>query len=150
MKKKVFSFLTICLTLLMAMTSCQKDPAELILGRWKMDVDLSTNHEILTSEDENFDETYSMREGGVDSAFFTFDADGKVKIESYYIGETGSDVEVLSYSLEDGMLKLGEEEQYTIATLDSENLVLDAQGTISDAVDHYEWFVHFVLRKEKE
>ena len=149
--KKIIRYLTLGAFFVLAFTSCQKEPSELILGRWKVDINLSTNHEILTSPDDNFDDTYPLSQSGVDSAFFTFNDNGTVKVESYYEYESAPDVEVLSYTLDDGFLQMeNEQERYAITALDSKQLVLDGHDVETFEEGTYEWFVHFVMNKVKE
>ncbi len=156
--KKLAVILMAFLAVGMMMTSCTKDYEELIIGTWKVDVEASYNHEIITDELGTNEDTYSLKEAGCESATFTFKEDGTMVVESVYDvyydvyeDELERDVETLHYVIEDGRVIVSEEEQYDIQELDKKNLVLHASGESTfefSAGGSYQWEVHFVMTRQ--
>lgn len=140
MKTKFFAFVAILFSL--AMTSCQKDSADMIVGNWKLDVNKSTVREILPSADGgSFDETISMYETGVASALFSFGKDGILKMEVSYWYIWDGDFGEFAYSINDDLLVIDEYDEYTITELDKNDLVLDNHFVDQDGYENYKHLI---------
>lgn len=122
MKKSIFTIIIAACASLFALTSCQKEPADLLVGSWEMTA-VKLTSEGMTVE---IDPVELM--GGIPT--FTFSADGIFAVSVEEEGEVYS--ESYNYSVVDGdpaqlMLTVeGESMTMTIKQLDNTTLILSS------------------------
>ena len=130
MKRNIFTMIMAAVVSLFALTSCEKEPTELIVGTWKV-VSMSINYEGVTMD-------MDPAEMGVDYTM-TFKADGTITIMvsaeegepqtangTYSVASNG-DTMTLTMTAE------GESNTSTIARLDDTTLVID-QDFVEDGM----------------
>lgn len=161
--KKFFS-LFLCAAVLFAAaimtSSCTKDPvepdgplppveepttSELILGVWNMDCTASTFHEEWASTIDPYLYDYPASEI-LRSANYIFNANGTALLDADYY-EEGTFVDTLHYEVRGDTLFFDEQEQYKITKIDSQELILDMEGSETDPEGTYIYRVHFVLKR---
>lgn len=120
MKRNIFTMTVAALVSLFVLTSCEKEPAELIVGKWTVTaVSLSyggISMDIDPSE-AGMDASYTFNADGTGYAYET-DADWSTEATFTYMVLTSGDKQILSMTIE------GETANFDILTLDDNNLVL--------------------------
>lgn len=120
MKRNIFTMMVATLVSLFALTSCEKEPAELIVGKWTVTaVSLSyggVSMDIDPSE-TGMDASYTFNADGTGYAYEA-DADESAEAAFTYMVLTSGDKQILSMTIE------GETANFDILTLDDNNLVL--------------------------
>lgn len=120
MKRNIFTMMVAALVSLFALTSCEKEPAELIVGKWTVTaVSLSyggVSMDIDPSE-TGMDASYTFNADGTGYAYEA-DADESAEAAFTYMVLNSGDKQILSMTIE------GETANFDILTLDDNNLVL--------------------------
>lgn len=130
MKRNIFTMIMAAVVSLFALTSCEKEPTELIVGTWKV-VSMSINYEGVTMD-------MDPAEMGVDYTM-TFKADGTITIMvSAEEGEPQTANGTYSVASNGNTMTLtmtaeGESNTSTIARLDDTTLVID-QDFVEDGM----------------
>lgn len=166
MKKRLLSLFLICGMLAVA-TSCGKEempvenpsasgsdtthnsptPAEMLLGEWVMDLDLSTNHEQTTTVDGTEVDDYTCAEEGLVACSYTFFENGTMTVYTSY-GPAESYTDTMTYTLDGDTLTLGEDEVYSVALMNRQQLILDCEGTFSDPEANYYYRTHYIFNRK--
>ncbi len=123
MKRNIFTMIMAAMVSLFALTSCEKEPTELIVGTWKV-VSMSMSYEGMTMD-------MDPAEMGVDYTM-TFKADGTMTIMVYVEGEPQTANGTYSVASNGDTMTLtmtaeGESNTSTIARLDDTTLVIDQE-----------------------
>lgn len=129
MKRNIFTMIMAAMVSLFALTSCEKEPAELIVGTWKV-VSMSMSYEGMTMD-------MDPAEMGVDYTM-TFKADGTVTIMVSAEGEPQTANGTYSVASNGDTMTLtmtaeGESTTSTIAQLDDTTLVI-VQDIVEDGM----------------
>ncbi len=129
MKRNIFTMIMAAMVSLFALTSCEKEPTELIVGTWKV-VSMSMSYEGMTMD-------MDPAEMGVDYTM-TFKADGTITIMVSAEGESQTANGTYSVASNGDTMTLtmtaeGESNTSTIAQLDDTTLVID-QEIVEDGI----------------
>lgn len=128
MKRNIFTMIMAAMVSLFALTSCEKEPTELIVGTWKV-VSMSISYEGTTMD-------MDPAEMGVDYTM-TFKADGTITIMVSAEGESQTSNGTYSVASNGDTMTLtmtaeGESATSTIARLDDTTLVIDQEFMQND------------------
>ncbi len=123
MKRNIFTMMMAAMVSLFALTSCEKEPTELIVGTWKV-VSMSISYEGMTMDMDpaEMGVVYTM----------TFKADGTITVMVSAEGESQTANGTYSVASNGDTMTLtmtaeGESNTSTIARLDDTTLVLDQE-----------------------
>lgn len=120
MKRNIFTMMVAALVSLFALTSCEKEPAELIVGKWTVTA-VSLGYGGITMDidpsETGMDASYTFNADGTGYAYEA-DADWSTEAAFTYMVLTSGDKQILSMTIE------GETANFDILTLDDNNLVL--------------------------
>lgn len=125
MKRNFFTMMVAAIVSLFALTSCEKKPTELIVGKWTV-TSMNISHDgfsiDINPSEVGSNVTYTFR---ADGTGYNASVDAKVVEESAftYMMLTNGDKQILSITVE------GATENYEILTLDDNNLVMFSEYT---------------------
>lgn len=129
MKRNIFTMIMAAMVSLFALTSCEKEPAELIVGTWKV-VSMSINYDGMTMDmdpaEMGVDYTMTFRADGVLTISMAAEGQSQTVNGTYSVASNG-DTKTLTMTTE------GESATSTIVTLDDTTLVLD-QEIVEDGI----------------
>lgn len=120
MKRNIFTMMVAALVSLFALTSCEKEPAELIVGKWTVtavSVSYGGISMDIDSSETGMEATYTFNADGTGYAYEA-DADESAEAAFTYMVLTSGDKQILSMTID------GETANFDILTLDDNNLVI--------------------------
>ena len=125
MKRNIFTMLVAALVSLFALTSCEKEPAELIVGKWTM-IEMCVSYDGITlnlnPSEMGMNVSYTFKADGTGYAYES-DAYESAEATFTYMVLTSGDKQILSMTVD------GETSKFDILTLDDDNLVLYNEQT---------------------
>ncbi len=120
MKRNIFTMMVAALVSLFALTSCEKEPADLIVGKWTM-IEMCVSYDGITlnvnPSEMGMNVSYTFKADGTGYAYES-DADESAEATFTYMVLTSGDKQILSMTIE------GDTANFDILTLDDNNLVL--------------------------
>lgn len=127
MKRNIFTMMVAALVSLFALTSCEKDPAELIVGKWTV-TSVSLTVDGVTQEKNPMEEgvgaTYTFKADGTGESTEEI-GDEKMSYTFTYSVFTSGDKQILGITLE------GYTANFEIQTLDESTLVFSREAVES-------------------
>lgn len=120
MKRNIFTMMMAALVSLFALTSCEKEPADLIVGKWTvtaMSVSYGGISMDIDPSEAGMEATYTFNADGTGYAY-EGDADESNEAAFTYMVLTSGDKQILSMTID------GDTANFDILTLDDNNLVL--------------------------
>ena len=121
MKRNIFTMIMAAMVSLFALTSCEKEPAELIVGTWKV-VSMSISYEGTTMDmdtaEMGVDYTMTFKADGTLTIMISAEGESQTSNGTYSVASNG-DTKTLTMTAE------GESATSTIARLDDTTLVID-------------------------
>lgn len=123
MKRNIFTMMVAALVSLFALTSCEKEPAELIVGKWTM-IEMCVSYDGITlnvnPSEMGMNVSYTFKADGTGYAYES-DADESEDTTFTYMVLTSGDKQILSMTID------GETTNFDILTLDDNNLVISRE-----------------------
>lgn len=130
MKRNIFTMIMAAMVSLFALTSCEKEPAELIVGNWKVTA-MSINYDGVTMDmdpaEMGVDYTMTFKADGTITVMVSVDEGEPQTINGTYSVASNGDTKTLTMTTE------GESVTSTIVTLDDTTLVID-QDIVEDGI----------------
>ena len=130
MKRNIFTMIMAAMVSLFALTSCEKEPTELIVGTWKV-VSMSMSYEGVTMDmdpaEMGVDYTMTFRADGTITVMVSAEGGEPQTANGTYSVASNGDTMTLTMTAE------GESTTSTIAQLDDTTLVID-QDIVEDGM----------------
>lgn len=128
MKRNIFTMIMAAMVSLFALTSCEKEPTELIVGTWKV-VSMSVSYEGTTMDmdpaEMGVDYTMTFKADGTITIMVSAEGESQTSNGTYSVASNG-DTTTLTMTAE------GESATSTIARLDDTTLVIDQEFMQND------------------
>lgn len=128
MKRNIFTMIVAAMVSLFALTSCEKEPAELIVGNWKVTA-MSINYDGMTMDmdpaEMGVDYTMTFKADGTITIMVSAEGESQTSNGTYSVASNG-DTTTLTMTAE------GESATSTIARLDDTTLVIDQEFMQND------------------
>lgn len=129
MKRNIFTMIMAAMVSLFALTSCEKEPTELIVGTWKV-VSMSISYEGMTMDMDpaamGMDYTMIFKADGTITIILSAEGESEAANGTYSVASNG-DTKTLTMTAD------GESTTSTIVQLDDTTLVID-QEIIEDGI----------------
>lgn len=166
MRKLYYLGIAMVLAFTMLMTSCKKDDpvipdgtdtsdeqhdlAQLILGTWDIDVNVSTMHEEEAFNGETVIEDYTLLEEGMVECQFIFREGGKMTMITVYDenGQIQRYADELNYDIVDNTIVLDGSETMVVTSIEGSRMILDEHQTTTYSDGVYSWDMHLVCDKQ--
>ena len=129
MKRNIFTMIMAAMVSLFALTSCEKEPAELIVGTWKVTA-MSMSYEGMTMDmdpaEMGVDYTMTFRADGTVTIILSAEGESETANGTYSVASNGDTMTLITTAE-------GESTTSTIAQLDDTTLVI-VQDIVEDGM----------------